>query len=133
MLSPSAIAGLSLGVVAFVSIAIGSVLWLHRRRKAKQSTSDDDKEAAEQEQTTRARDLRQDRYRNCCASGHMQIKERFEEMKAKMTDKEGKICEEGKTCVIADGVIFEVVEQPQVQYDRSRRPSGLVMHPTTPS
>lgn len=143
-LSSSAIAGISLGAVALVGIFIGVALCLHRRRNLKTSASSDNKEAAKQERITQARSLRQntfrqDKFKHRCVSDIMQSKQRFENTKANMAaknndkapKKEEEAREEDETFVITDDGMFEMAEESHAEYDRSRRPSGLAMHPPT--
>lgn len=134
---PHIVAGLLSGSAVLMFIFGWALLaWLARRRrrgedrKANESAPVD-MEAVLEFKRQRAHDLGMKRWsrRNTRAS-----MERFKELQANAAAKNAAkkadaIVEKVEGKVLVTG---EEIQEPQVQYDRARRPSGLAMHPPTP-
>lgn len=128
-LSSSAIAGISLGAVALVCILTALAVYSYRSRKAKNTQPD--AEAADpqdflDERVERARDFRRKRWSAQQTRGS---RKRFDKLKAALAEKKGEaIAEEVEAPAVADD---QGMKTERMQHDRSRRPSGLAMHPPT--
>lgn len=134
-LSPAAIAGVTLGLVAFLGILIALIFFLYRRRKAKKAQSDTEASKSKDTLAEKMERSRERRRKRWAPQETAMNKERFEKLKELLAAKNREAAK-NKASVVENLEGEEDTETKEVQQKTrpgaGRRPSGLAMHPPTP-